>query len=142
MKINGYKSQATFDLKTAKLPSFAGRTNKLAAGGSAIISFSKDKAKKDAVWKFMDFIASKEGMTIFTKTGYLCVTKDDVPKSEYQLPAYEQEPLAIMWPNWPGGSESMEIERLYLDARGRIVLQGAPVRETLQKLEADCNKLL
>lgn len=142
MKINGYKSQATFDLKTAKLPSFAGRTNKLAAGGSAIISFSKDKAKKDAVWKFMDFIASKEGMTIFTKTGYLCVTKDDVPKSEYQLPAYEQEPLAIMWPNWPGGSESMEIERLYLDARGRIVLQGAPVRETLRKLEADCNKLL
>lgn len=142
MKINGYKSQATFDLKTAKLPSFAGKTNKLAAGGSAIISFSKDKAKKDAVWKFMDFIASKEGMTIFTKTGYLCVTKDDVPKSEYQLPAYEQEPLAIMWPNWPGGSESMEIERLYLDARGRIVLQGAPVLETLKKLEADCNKLL
>ncbi|MDD7200201.1 MAG: extracellular solute-binding protein [Sphaerochaetaceae bacterium] len=142
MKINGYKSQATFDLKTAKLPSFAGKTNKLAAGGSAIISFSKDKAKKDAVWKFMDFIASKEGMSIFTKTGYLCVTKDDVPKSEYQLPAYEQEPLAIMWPNWPGGSESMEIERLYLDARGRIVLQGAPVQETLQKLEADCNKLL
>ena len=47
-----------------------------------------------------------------------------------------------MWPNRPGGSESMEIERLYLDARGRIVLQGAPVRETLQKLEADCNKLL
>lgn len=142
MKINGYKSQATFDLKTAKLPSFAGKTNKLAAGGSAIISFSKDKAKKDAVWKFMDFIASKEGMTIFTKTGYLCVTKDDVPKSEYQIPAYEQEPLAIMWPNWPGGSESMEIERLYLDARGRIVLQGAPVLETLKKLEADCNKLL
>ena len=77
--------------------------------------------------------------TIF---GNADVTKDDVPKSEYQLPAYEQEPLAIMWPNWPGGSESMEIERLYLDARGRIVLQGAPVRETLQKLEADCNKLL
>lgn len=142
MKINGYLSQAKFEIKTAKIPTFGTKTNKLAAGGSAIISFAKDKAKKDAVWKFMNFAASKEGMEIFTKTGYLCVTKDEVPKSEYQLVAYEQEPLAFMWPNWPGGAAGMEIERLYLNARNRIILQNAPVAETLKQTEIECNKLL
>lgn len=142
MKINGYLSQANFDLRTAKMPSFAGKTNKLAAGGAAVITFAKDKTKKDAVWQFMNFVASKEGMDIFTKTGYLCVTKDVVAKTKYQEVAYEQEPLAMIWPNWPGGAAGMEIERLYLNARNKIVLQNAPVESTLKALETECNKLL
>ena len=90
----------------------------------------------------MNFVASKEGMDIFTKTGYLCVTKDVVAKTKYQEVAYEQEPLAMIWPNWPGGAAGMEIERLYLNARNKIVLQNAPVESTLKALETECNKLL
>lgn len=142
MKVTSFYKQAKFDLKAEKFPVFPGHENKLPTGGSALISFSKDKAKKDAVWKFMDYATSKEGMTIFTKTGYLCVTKDKVPVSKGQEKAYEQMPQVVLWPNWPGGAAGMEIERLYLDARNSIIMQGAPVKESLQKCQDEANKLL
>lgn len=142
MKIASYREQANFELRTVKLPNFTGKRNQLAAGGAAAISFAKDKAKKDAVWKFMEFVASKEGMDIFTKTGYLCVTKDEVEIAPYQQAAYDQRPLAIIWANWPSGAAGLEMERLFLDARNRILLQNVPVEATLRDVENACNKLL
>lgn len=142
MKGAGYAAQANFDLRCVKFPSFTGKSNKLAAGGAAIISFTKDKTKRNAVWKFLDFAVSKESMNIFTKTGYLSVTNADVKKTPLQAAAYEQASNMIMWPNWPGGATGMEIERLYYNTRNTIILEGAPVAPSLKKLEEDCNKLL
>ncbi|PKL11929.1 MAG: hypothetical protein CVV52_12040 [Spirochaetae bacterium HGW-Spirochaetae-8] len=142
MKVNGIKSEARFDLRTAQFPSFTGMPKKLPAGGAAIISFSKSKASKDAVWRFIDFAASAEGMTIFTQTGYLCVTKADVPKTEYQLPAYNQQQNAFTWPCWPGGAAGLEIERMYLNARNRIIMENLPVAKTLADLEKTANALI
>lgn len=142
MKVNGIKSEARFDLRTAQFPSFSGHEKKLPAGGAAIISFSKSKAQKDAVWRFMDFAASKEGMEIFTKTGYLSVTKAEVPKTSYQEPAYAQQKYAFTWPCWPGGSAGLEIERMYLNARTRIVMENLPVEKTLIDLELSSNALI
>lgn len=142
MKVNGIKSQVNFDLRTAQFPSFTGRKRQLPAGGAAIISFSKPKEKQNAVWKFIDFAASPEGMEIFTKTGYLSVTKADVPKTSYQLPAYEQQQYAFTWPCWPGGAAGLEIERMYLNERTRIVMENAPVKKTLEALQKESNALI
>jgi len=142
MKINGIDSEAKFNLGTAQFPSFTGHEKMLPAGGAAIISFSKAKANQAAVWRFMDYAASKEGMEIFTKTGYLCVTKAEVPKTDFQKPAYDQQKNAFTWPCWPGGSAGLEIERMYLNARSRIIMENLPVKETLAKLTADCNALI
>lgn len=142
MKVNGIKSEARFDLRTAQFPSFAGHEKMLPAGGAAIISFSKPKANKEAVWRFIDFAGSQEGMEIFTKTGYLSVTKAEVPKTTYQIPAYDQQKYAFTWPCWPGGAAGLEIERLYLNARNRIVMENLPVAKTLQDLEKVANGLI
>lgn len=142
MKINGIKSEVRFDLGTAQFPSFTGHEKMLAAGGAALISFSKPKAQKEAVWRFMDYCASQKGMEIFTQTGYLGVTKHEVPRTEYQKPAYDQQQYAFTWPCWPGGAAGLEIERLYLNARNRIIMENRPVQGTLADLEKDCNALI
>jgi multiple sugar transport system substrate-binding protein len=142
MKINGIKSETRFDLRTAQFPSFTGHPKMLPAGGAALISFSKPKAQREAVWKFIDFCASQEGMEIFTQTGYLGVTKHEVPKTVYQQPAYDQQQYAFTWPCWPGGAAGLEIERLYLNARNRIIMENRPVARTLADLEKESNALI
>jgi len=142
MKIGGLKSQSKFDLRTTQFPSFGTKPRKLAAGGAAIVSFSKTKANKDGVWRFMDYALSKDGMDIFTKTGYLCVTKADVAVSEFQKPCIAQKPYAFTWPSWPGGSAGLEIDRLYLNTRTKIIMENLPAGPALKKLTDDCNALL
>ena len=142
MKINTYKEQSAFDLRVAQTLGFDGKTKQLPAGGAAMISFSTEAAKKDAVFKFMQFMTSKEGMEMFTKTGYLCITKDEVPMVEGQEYAYAQTQYARPWECWPGGSAGLEIDARWLSVRNSIVMEGWNVTESLTALEEECNNLL
>lgn len=142
MKINTYKEQSTFDLRVAQTLGFDGKVKQLPAGGAAMISFSTTDAKKAAVFKFMQFMTSKEGMEMFTKTGYLCITKDEVPMVEGQEYAYAQTQYARPWECWPGGSAGLEIDGRWLSVRNSIVMEGWNVKESLAALEEECNMLL
>ena len=142
MKLNTIRSSVSFKLNVAESPAFAGKEKKLPSGGAAIMSFSSDQAKKDAVWKFLEFAVQDEQMATFTKTGYLCVTKSKVPVAEGQQAAYDQIPCAVQWTAWPGGSAGLEIDRLYRDTRTEIIHGDINAREALDKLAEACNALL
>jgi ABC-type glycerol-3-phosphate transport system substrate-binding protein len=142
MVIDSLESQAKFSLRVTDFPAFGTKRRVLATGGSAIISFAKDKSKYNAIWKFLDFAASQEGMTIFTKTGYICPIKAEVPIRRGQEVAYRQFEFAVPWTNWPGGPTSLEIQRLYINKRNEIIHGNLDVQRTLDQLAADCNKLL
>lgn len=143
MKLNTLKDSSSFTVGTAQCPAFTGKDKKLPAGGAAIISFTgDDQAKRDACWTFMDFATEPEPMTTFTQTGYLCVTKADVPVAEGQQPAYDQIPYAVQWTAWPGGSIGLEIDKLYLNTRTEIIHGDIDALEALDKLADTCNALL
>lgn len=142
MKINTFGEYAKFELKVAQCPGFEGSDKHLPAGGAAMISFSTDDAKKAAVFEFMKYMASQEGMETFTKTGYLCVTTAQVPIVSGQEAAYAQTQCARPWECWPGGSVGLEIDARWLTVRNAILMEGKDVVESLTALEEECNAML
>jgi multiple sugar transport system substrate-binding protein len=142
MKINTFGDYATFDLKIAECPGFEGLTKQLPAGGAAMISFSPDDARQAAAYKFMDFMTTQVGMELFTKTGYLCVTTDEVPMVPGQEAAYAQTQYARPWECWPGGSIGLEIDSRWLTTRNAILMENVDVVGALTALEEECNMML
>lgn len=142
MKINTFGEYAKFELKVAQCPGFEGLKKQLPAGGAAMISFSTDNTKKAAVFEFMKYMTSQEGMETFTKTGYLCVTKATVPMVNGQEAAYAQAQYARPWECWPGGSIGLEIDARWLTVRNAILMEGKDVVESLTSLQDECNMML
>lgn len=142
MKINTFGEYAQFELKVAQCPGFEGQTKQLPAGGAAMISFSADDAKKAAVFRFMQYMATQEAMNTFTKTGYLCVTKDEVPMVDGQEAAYAQTRYARPWECWPGGSIGLEIDSMWLSNRNAILMENKDVVSALTGLQEECNMML
>ena len=142
MSIATFRDYANFELKIAQVPGFEGVEKQLPAGGAAMISFSTDDAKKAAVFEFMKYMASQEGMETFTKTGYLCVTTAEVPMVDGQEAAYAQTQYARPWECWPGGSIGLEIDARWLTVRNSILWEGADVESALAALEEECNMML
>lgn len=142
MKLASIRSSTTYNLGVVECPSFGSKVKALPAGGAAIMSFTKDKSKYDAIWKFLNYAIEQEAMGIFTQTGYLCVSKVEVPMTEGQEAAYNQLQYAVPWTAWPGGSAGLEIDRLYINKRLEIIHGSLDVKSTFEKLVEDCNSLL
>ncbi|QQO10698.1 extracellular solute-binding protein [Breznakiella homolactica] len=131
-----------FSLGVAEFPAFGSKRKALPAGGGAILSFTKDRQKYNAVWRAIDFFAGQEAMEIITQTGGLCSTKAVVPITPKQEPAYAQLQYMIPPLSWPGGAKGLEIDRMYINKRTEIIRSSMDVAAALRQLEADCNRLL
>lgn len=144
MTVTAMRTYCDFDLRIVEVPSFEGFKKQLPAGGAAMVSFTnpEDEAKRDAMWRFLDYLYSDEAMKIFGQTGYFCVTNMEVEMTPDQEPMYAQKPYAMQWVNWPGGSIGLEIEGLWVNARDAICAEGADVVSTLEALEEECNMML
>lgn len=144
MKLNTIRTSSNFALGVAQFPSFDEKPRQLPAGGAAFISFTntKNAAKKNAVWKFINFATSDESMKTFTQTGYVCVTKAKVDVAEGQQPAYDQLAYAVPWTNWPGGAAGLEIDQNYINKRLEIIHGNLDPTSTLEELAKQCNALL
>ena len=142
MSVNTIVDYSDFQVKICKTPVFEGYDLALPSGGAALISFSVDQEKKDAVWAFLTYAAG-EGMEGWAKdSGYLCPTNIELELNEYMAPAYECLPYSVAWECWPGGSIGMEIDRMWITTRNEILWEGADVVETLTALEEECNMML
>jgi multiple sugar transport system substrate-binding protein len=65
------QANAKFELRGTTFPRFGTKPTRLPGGGNILVSFSKDTAKQEAAWKFMQFLTSPEGFSTWTKgTGY------------------------------------------------------------------------
>jgi multiple sugar transport system substrate-binding protein len=142
MKLRSLRENAKFELGVAPFPAFEGKTKALPAGGAAIMVFSKDPQKQKAAWELAKYLTSEEGMKSWTKTGYLCIIKADVPIEKGQEVAYAQVPNAVKWLSWPGGSKGLEIDRTFLDTRTKIIYGEIGAREGLERAAASSNELL
>jgi multiple sugar transport system substrate-binding protein len=111
--LGGLSKQVKFDLKTSPFPVFAGKPRKMSSGGSFIGCYARDKDQQRGAWEFLKFVASKEGMDIWLKTGYLNATKYDEPVLPGQDSAYTQlaEGLTRESP-WPG-SRAAEVKKVW-----------------------------
>ncbi|QQO10699.1 extracellular solute-binding protein [Breznakiella homolactica] len=131
-----------FNLKVAEFPSFGSKRKAIAVGGGLIMSFTKDQAKYNAAWRFLDFLTGPEAMTIMSRTGRLCPTTAEVPIFPGQEVAYAQLEFSVSRPSWPGGVLGLEIDRLYLAKRTEIIRGTMDVAAALEQLERNCNRLL
>jgi multiple sugar transport system substrate-binding protein len=111
--LGGLAKQVKFDLRTSPFPVFAGKPRRMSSGGSFIGCYARDKDQQRGAWEFLKFVASKEGMDIWLKTGYLNATKYDEPVLPGQEAAYTQlkEGLTRESP-WPG-SRAAEIQKVW-----------------------------
>jgi multiple sugar transport system substrate-binding protein len=111
--LGGLNKQVTFNLRTSPFPVFAGKPRKMSSGGSFIGCYARDKDQQRGAWEFLKFVASKEGMDIWLKTGYLNATKYDEPILPGQDSAYTQlkEGLTRESP-WPG-SRAAEVQKVW-----------------------------
>ena len=141
MSLATLREYCAFNMDVCPVPAFEGHQKQLPVGGAAMISFSKDEAKKAAVWSFLDYFAN-EGVKTFVKTGYLNPTTTEVEVVDGQEAAYAQMDSVRPWECWPGGSAGLEIDSMWISTRTDIIQNNMDVVETLSNLADECNALL
>ena len=101
-----------------------------------------NRKQKDAAWELCKYLTSQEGMAKWVQTGYVAPIKAKVPVAKGQEIAYDQLQFAKPWAWWPGGEIGLEIDRLFLDMRTKIIWGEIGVKEGLDQAVATCNNLL
>jgi len=140
--LSRYRQEARFDLRVSHLPTFDGKPMGVPSGGAALHILAKDPDKKQAAWELCKFLTSQEGMSKWVETGYVAPIKAKVPVKKGQEIAYDQLKNAKPWAWWPGGTAGLEIDRIFLDMRTKIIWGEIGVKEGLDKAVETCNALL
>ena len=110
--LGGFRRSLSFDFNTSTFPLFTGKPRRMSAGGSYIGIYAKEKDQQAGAWDFLKFAASEEGTKIWMQTGYLNVTKLDIPKLPGQESAYTQFDEGLTRETaWPGrrGAEASRV---------------------------------
>lgn len=106
---------------------------------------SKDKAKQQAAWTFVQFLTSAQAFTIITsKIGYLPLRPETVTDPRYLadyfakdprlLPALHQLDTLTPYTFFPGPKANQAVVALQDDAVAPIVLRGADPQQTLTQV--------
>ena len=139
------------ELRTTRMPVITpGGT--LPTGGNAVVMLTKDPARQQAAWRFMQFAAGPVGQTIMVRgTGYvpsntLTLNDDRYLGAFYRenplfRPAMEQIPIMQPWYAFPG-SNGVRITTVIVDNLARIVEQKATPEAVLADVTAEVQKLL
>lgn len=106
-------TKGRFELRATRFPTFGGKPPVLPAGGNALMVFSRDAAKQEAAWRFIRFLTSPQGFTIWTKgTGYVPLLREIINDPRYlkgfvdqhpiQKVGVDQLPFTQPWTSFPG----------------------------------------
>lgn len=142
------QTRGRFELRAARFPTFGGKPPALPGGGNVLMVFSQDPRKQEAVWKFIQFLTSPEGFTIWTKgTGYVPLLpelirdprylKDFVEKNPIQKVAVEQLPFTVPWTSFPGPNGLAASQALFRATQKALSSQAtaeAALREAAQEI--------
>jgi len=139
------------ELRTTRMPVIT-PGGKLPTGGSAVVMLTRDPARQDAAWRFVQFAAGPVGQAIMVRgTGYapsntLTLDNDRYLGRFYRenalfRPAMEQIPIMQPWYTFPG-SNGVCITQAIVDNLARIVEQRATPEAVLADVTAEVQRLL
>ncbi len=146
------QTKGRFELRAARFPTFGGKPPALPGGGNVLMVFSRDPKKQEAAWKFIQFLTSPEGFTLWTKgTGYVPLLpelirdprylKDFVEKNPIQKVAVEQLPFTVPWTSFPGPNGLAASQALFRAVQRALAGQ-APAEVALKEAAAEINRLI
>jgi multiple sugar transport system substrate-binding protein len=146
------QANAKFDLKGAPFPRFGTRPTRLPGGGNVLVVFSKDAAKQEAAWKFMQYLTSKEGFTIWTKgTGYAPLIRGLDRDENYLKGFVAQNPMqrigiqqlgnVFRWTAFPGANGLAASQALF-KATQRALGGQASAKDALAQAAQEVNALI
>lgn len=146
------QTRGRFALRAARFPSFGGKPPALPGGGNVLMVFSRDTRKQEAAWKFIQFLTSPEGFTVWTKgMGYVPLLpqlirdprylKDFVDKNPIQKVAVDQLPFTVPWTSFPGPNGLAASQALFRATQKALSGQ-ASAEAALKEAAAEINRLI
>ncbi|GAA6732189.1 ABC transporter substrate-binding protein [Thermus brockianus] len=146
------QTRGRFELRATRFPTFGGKPPALPAGGNALMVFSKDPKRQEAAWKFIQFLTSPDGFTIWTKgTGYVPLLpelsrdprylKEFVEKNPIQRVAIEQLPFTVPWTSFPGPNGLAASQALFRAVQKALAGQATP-EAALKEASVEINRLI
>lgn len=118
---------------TAKFPGLAGHPRRMNSGGNFLAVYAKNDEQAKASLAFLEFCASKEGQTIWSKVGYLNTSVHDVPLlNDFMKPAAAQLADGLTAETiWPGkrGLEGQDVWRKWVS---RMLLKEVTVEDGMK----------
>ena len=146
------QANAKFDLKGAPFPRFGTKHTRLPGGGNVLVVFSKDTAKQEAAWKFMQYLTSPEGFTVWTKgTGYAPLIrgldrdenylKGFVAQNPMQRIGIQQLSNVFRWTAFPGANGLAASQALF-KATQRALGGQASAKDALAQGALEVNNLI
>lgn len=146
-------AKGSFTLKTAAMPAFGTMPTKPTYSGAGLFVFSKDKAKQQADWTFLQFLTGEEGFTVLTeKIGYLPLRSDVTSSPKYLAnyltsnplldPALAQLRNVTPYQQLPGPSSSQARLAIQNDCVGPVMLNHANPATTCDSVAKQVNQLL
>lgn len=146
------QANTKFTLRGAPFPRFGAKPTRLPGGGNVLTVFSKDNAKQEAAWKFMQFLASPEGFTIWTKgTGYAPLIrgldrdekylKDFIAQNPMQRIGIAQVANVFRWTAFPGTNGLAASQSLF-KATQRALGGQASAKDALAQAAQEINALI
>ena len=139
---SGVRQAVNFDLRLTQMPGLAGQPHRMNSGGNFLAVYSKVKEQQEGAYKFMDFVAGREGFEIWLATGYLNVTTNDIPVRPGNEAAHAQMESGLTSETiWPG-ARGLEALTVHIDWITRIVNGAASVPDGLRGDRAAIEKLV
>lgn len=146
------QTKGRFELRGARFPTFGGKPPALPGGGNVLMVFSKDPRKQEAAWKFIQFLTSPEGFTLWTKgTGYVPLLpelirdprylKDFVEQNPIQKVAVDQLPFTVPWTSFPGPNGLAASQALFRATQKALSGQ-ASAEAALKEAAQEINRLI
>lgn len=141
--LEGLRGQSDFEFRSAPFPGFGDRPPVLPGAGADLFVFSKDEARQEAAWEWVQFLMSPENLKLYTEaTGYL-PTRDgvDVPTDPVGRVPVDQLPNVEPWFSFPGPNGLQAAQELY-DAQEGIAKGQTDPQEALERAAADVDGLI
>lgn len=141
-----------FDLRTAAFPRFTDAPARPTYSGAGLAVLTKDKARRQAAWRFLGFLTGAQGFTIITRDmGYLPLRQSLVTDPAYLagyfaenkrlLPALDQLGSVTPYTFFPGEHANQAVVALQDEAVEPIVLRKADPAKTLADTAAKIRSL-
>jgi multiple sugar transport system substrate-binding protein len=151
-KLDHLKKNAKFTLRTAPLPRFGTKPQRVAGGGNALFILATNPDQQRAAWEFIKFLHRPESIATWVQgTGYMPPLMSAAEDPKTLKPFFQANPLmkasldsvpaVTLWQSFPG-TNGLEITKLVINATQEILAGQRTADMILKEVAAKANGLL